>query len=137
MNSFSTLFVLCVAMTSPAIASGADSSRGFLLSAKADSFCRIDAPRAATVALRDGAADLGMVTESCNAAAGYVIRAEFENLRQGMIKVGDERATVDEQGSASFSYDQAQRQQRRWLLEQAAPVHAGAPVFIRLSIAPL
>jgi hypothetical protein len=121
----------------PSQASAAPSRLVIYLRADVAPFCRVWAPDDTdAVRLVDGQAALGQVREVCNTAGGYVLRADFSNLSGGSVVAGSETASVDENGSASFTYGEARAQTRNWQLTGAQEVVPNAPVYLRLSISP-
>lgn len=129
--------ILLAVCGSPGIAAERNASTDLMLAARIEPFCRLTAEPSVQLRLIEGRAEIGAVSEMCNAAAGYQVRAEFTNLGGGTVTAGADSAVVDPSGAASFSYDRARRQDRMWALRNAVLRQNDAPIIVRMSITPL
>ena len=130
------------ALATAAMSSAAQASESATLvihlRAEGAPFCRLYSPQNdAALDIVNGAAQLGPVREVCNLAGGYTVRADFTNLSGGSVASGAEAATIDANGSASFTYGEARAKTNAWTLTQAHKVQADEPVYVRLSISPI
>lgn len=118
--------------SSPAQARSATASFG--LSARVESFCRIEGGQSDALSIQPVTA-LGSVREVCN-TQGYVVRASFTNLSGGTVVAGNDQAGIAG-GMAEFRYAQAQALVRSWLLRDPVQFDTAAPVYFTVSITPL
>ena len=125
---------LCLAV--PAEAARVDASAGLRVAASVVPFCQLSVAHSVATELVDGRAEIGMVREVCNTAAGYEVRADFTNLAGGTVTAGSDSMAVDALGNARFTYAEARHQRRLWRLRDACARQDG-PVVVRLSITPL
>lgn len=125
-----------VAATSCAPVSAANdgAARTLLLSASVSSFCQV---RQASneVALSNGEASFGPVTEVCN--GGYRVLATFANLDSATIVTSDGSAPLADDGTVTFLRPTARRIVQNWEVRDAVKHDPAAPVFVQVNVSPL
>lgn len=134
MKSLIALCAVAAASSISGIAEARDAQANLQISARVESFCRIDGAIADALTIGD-ITSLGTIREVCN-TQGYIVRASFSNLRGGTVVAGRDRAMIDD-GFAEFRYTQAQALTRVWQLQGAEQRDVAAPVYLTVSITPL
>ena len=114
----------------------ADGIAHFTLTANVPLFCRIDPPQSDVVNLANGAAALGDIHEICNSPTGYQVTTQFTNLDAGSLQVGADALTVQSDGSAVRTSDEARSQTLAWSLSNAHLIQAAQPVLVQVTIEP-
>lgn len=109
-------------------------TRSIALSAHVASFCRVSHANDVAIISR-GAADLGPVTEICN--AGYRLVANFSNLRSATVRTGEGDVEMGSDGMVALTRPEARKIVQDWALRGAVKQVASAPVTVRFTVSPL
>lgn len=133
---FAVLAVPLLALPCTALA-GPVSVFTFHISAHVNTFCRISAPQDAQIAIVNGAAEIGAVSEICNTPSGYDVTAKFSNLDGGTLNVAGQGYVIDATGTSVRHSNEARVQTVNWQLAGAQLVQPNAPVFMQVTIAPI
>lgn len=133
-----TLPVLLAALTATLLpqAAGANSSMQITITAHVNAFCRIGAPDNPQIALTNGAARIGAISEICNTPDGYDVQTQFQNLNGGRLNVAGKNYKINNSGIALRSSSEPRVQTLDWQIADASMVAADQPIIMHVTISP-
>jgi hypothetical protein len=131
-----TLIALALSLVLPS-AAWASSTATITINAHVDTFCKIGSPANPEIAIVNGEAEIGAISEICNTPAGYDVTARFANLDGGVLNVAGLGYAIDSTGTSIRHSGEARVQTLDWRLASARLVQVGIPVFMQVTITPL
>lgn len=119
----------------PALAASQGDTQSMALAAQVLPFCKISQDQ--HVASVDGSfANLGTVTEVCNARSGYRVEVRLTNVLGGTVRTAHENASIVD-GSAVLVRDSARKLAQNWTVQNLVRRNAAAAVTVHFTVSPI